>query len=301
MTRSGRRNQNIIRMLEESGDLPLPTGPELDQERQNMLNSVLEDDEAALQITSPYGAEKVSTNQARKASFNRMDERSVENALKNIDSDIDKLKLVVTSPGGRIDSANKIARSISNNFDTVETYVPHFAKSSGTLISLTGDQIVMGEMSDLGPLDPQVPNGEGGRYSTTDLTGSYERWLSNWENKHPSEVSAPEHSMMDRMDILEYEEALRTTKTMEHYARDILENHEDISAQDAHQSAENLVGAYPIHGYTLTADEAQDALPDGMIISEDEREEEMAVMRRWMDDYAFDSSSKHVVVYHTKN
>ncbi len=298
MNRSNRRDEDLIGLLEQSGHLSTPSGPEPKEENRAKLENILDEDEAALQITAPYGAEKVSANQAKRASFTRFDERSVEDALKNIDSDVDDLKLVINSPGGRIGSANKIARSINNNFDTVETYVPHFAKSGGTLVSLTGETIVMGEMSDLGPLDPQIANGNGEQYSTTDLTGSYERWLEKWDNKHPSETSAPEQSMMERMDILEYEEALRMTRTMEHYAASILEDHDGIDEKDAQRHAANLVGGYPVHGYTLTAGEAQEALPDGMVIPEEERQEEMATLRTWMDEYAFNNSSNHVVVYH---
>lgn len=292
--------QSGINRLKRQNDLELPVGREIDGEVNKMLGDVLEEDQAALQITSPYGREKVSTKRAEGASFNQMDERSVEYAIRDIDDDIDDLKLVMTSPGGRVSSANKIARSIKNNFDSIETYVPHFAKSGGTLISLTGEQIVMGEISDLGPLDPQIPMKDGDRASSRDVIDSYHRWMNQWQNKHPSEASAPERSMIERMDILEYEEAKKSLEEMKTYTEDILSSHDSISEKEARKTVENLVDGFPVHGYTLTYDEANEALPEDMVVPETERQEEMDVMRSWMDEYAFDHSSHHAVVYQEK-
>jgi ClpP class serine protease len=294
------KKQSSINRLKKQNDLPLAVGREVDEEVRRMLDDVLEENQAALQITSPYGREKVSTKRSEGASFNQMDERSVEYAIRDIDEDIDDLKLVITSPGGRVSSANKIARSIKNNFDSIETYVPHFAKSGGTLISLTGEEIVMGEISDLGPLDPQMPMKDGGRSSSRDVIDSYHRWIDQWQKKHPSEASAPEQSMIERMDILEYEEAKKSLDEMKNYTQDILSSHDNISEKEARKTVENLVDGFPVHGYTLTYEDATEVLPDNMITPETERQEEMDVLRRWMDEYAFDNSSHHAVVYHEK-
>jgi len=286
--------------LKQQGDLPLSVGREVDEKVQAMLDQVLEDDEAALQLTAPYGPEKVSTNRFQGAQLNRLDERSIDYAIKDLSEDIDDLKLVVNSPGGAVSSANKIARALDNSFRSIEVYVPHFAKSGGTLISLTGDEIVMGELSDLGPLDPQTRDNKGESYSTTDLMDAYNKSLDRWQNTSPSEVSAPEQALVQDMDLLKYEEAKKLTDTMIHYAQNILSQKESVSEQEATRTARSLVGSYPIHGYTLTRDEAVEALPEGMVISESDKPEEMNVMRKWMDQYAFDNSSSHAVVYHEK-
>jgi hypothetical protein len=106
--------------------------------------------------------------------------------------------------------------------------------------------------------------------------------------------------MMEGMDILEYEEAKKAIDEIETYAKDILSEHEGISDREAQNTVEKLVRGYPVHAYTLTVDEAQDVLPDDMVVPETERSEEMEVMRAWMDEYAFDNSSNHAVVYHEK-
>jgi ATP-dependent protease ClpP protease subunit len=296
---SSRNNpqQSPFGLLEEDGDLQLPVGEE--PQKDDQLNKILDPNEAAIQITSPYSGEKVDTVGRQRASLNILDERSVGQAMRAIDDDIDDLKLLVQSPGGRVSTASKISGMIDQNFDNVEVYVPHFAKSGGTLISLTGQEIVMAQESDLGPLDPQMP-AEGGSYSATDLVDSYHRVLQEMDKVHPGKASAPEHSLIEDMDNLKYEECMKMIATLQEYTADILKGHEQIPEHDAEVYARQMVRGFPIHGYTLTADEVQQVLPEQMVTEESERPEEMQTMRTWMDQYAFDEGSNHVVAYHQK-
>jgi len=53
-------------------------------------------------------------------------------------------------------AAMQIARAIEVHKAKVAVYVPVYAMSGGTLIALAADEIVMGEFSVLGPIDPQI-------------------------------------------------------------------------------------------------------------------------------------------------
>ena len=46
---------------------------------------------------------------------------------------------------------------LRSKFDFIETIVPVYAMSGGTLIALGSDRIVMGNQSQLGPIDAQLP------------------------------------------------------------------------------------------------------------------------------------------------
>ena len=50
----------------------------------------------------------------------------------------------------------QIARAVEAHPAKVTAYVPVYAMSGGTLIALAADEIVMGEFSVLGPIDPQI-------------------------------------------------------------------------------------------------------------------------------------------------
>lgn len=79
-------------------------------------------------------------------------------------SDID---LLLHTPGGEIDAAEKMANMIRRHVGDAGKFrviVPDFAKSAGTLVSLAADTILMSDSSELGPIDPQLrlPDGNGG-------------------------------------------------------------------------------------------------------------------------------------------
>jgi ClpP class serine protease len=50
----------------------------------------------------------------------------------------------------------QIARALEAHKAKVTVYVPVYAMSGGTLIALAADEIVLGEFSMLGPIDPQI-------------------------------------------------------------------------------------------------------------------------------------------------
>ncbi len=66
------------------------------------------------------------------------------------------IDLVLHTPGGLVLAAMQIARAVEAHPAKVTVYVPVYAMSGGTLIALAADEIVMGEFSVLGPIDPQI-------------------------------------------------------------------------------------------------------------------------------------------------
>ena len=68
-------------------------------------------------------------------------------------ADID---LLLQSPGGDIDIAEKLVYLCRARAKAFRMIVPESAKSAATLIALAGDVIVMSDTSELGPIDPQV-------------------------------------------------------------------------------------------------------------------------------------------------
>ena len=69
------------------------------------------------------------------------------------DEDID---LLIQSPGGDIDVAEKIVYMCRSRARTFRVIVPESAKSAATLIALAADSVVMSDTSELGPIDPQI-------------------------------------------------------------------------------------------------------------------------------------------------
>jgi len=68
------------------------------------------------------------------------------------------LDLMLHTPGGDIDAAEKLMTLVRSTVTTgyLRVVVPDYAKSAGTLMVLGADAVVMGDGSELGPIDPQV-------------------------------------------------------------------------------------------------------------------------------------------------
>jgi hypothetical protein len=72
---------------------------------------------------------------------------------------LNKIDVYLETPGGSGETAEEIVEFFHNNFDTVSFVVSGEAKSAGTIIVLSGDEILMTETGSLGPIDAQVKIG----------------------------------------------------------------------------------------------------------------------------------------------
>ena len=70
----------------------------------------------------------------------------------------ESVELLLHTTGGSIDASEKLIRMVRSTVGETEfrIIVPEFAKSAGTLMVLGADRVVMSDMSELGPIDPQM-------------------------------------------------------------------------------------------------------------------------------------------------
>jgi ClpP class serine protease len=83
------------------------------------------------------------------------DAQTIIAAIKDTPEDM-PIDFVIHTPGGLVLAAMQIARAMEAHKAKVTVYVPVYAMSGGTLIALAADEIVLGEFSVLGPIDPQI-------------------------------------------------------------------------------------------------------------------------------------------------
>ncbi len=83
------------------------------------------------------------------------DSESVLRAIRMTPPDV-PIDFIIHTPGGLVLAAKQIAYALMKHPAKVTVFVPHFAMSGGTLISLAADEIVMDENAVLGPVDPQL-------------------------------------------------------------------------------------------------------------------------------------------------
>lgn len=66
------------------------------------------------------------------------------------------IDIILHTPGGESFAALQVARALKAHKGKKTVFVPYYAMSAGTLISLAADEIVLGDHAVLGPVDSQV-------------------------------------------------------------------------------------------------------------------------------------------------
>jgi ClpP class serine protease len=161
------------------------------------------------------------------------DAQSIIAAIKETPDDV-PIDLVVHTPGGIVLAAMQIARAVEAHPAKVRVFVPVYAMSGGTLIALAADEIVLGEFSVLGPIDPQ-------------LVGLPAASIVAARDAKPIE------KVFDLTLVLADvgEKALTQVKR---HAIELMTPRVDVAK--AKKIAEKLAGGHWTHDYALTAEEA---------------------------------------------
>jgi len=81
----------------------------------------------------------------------------IHDLIRDVDST--KVDIYIETPGGSAEAAEEIVRCLRNRFEQVSFVVSGEAKSAGTIIVLSADEILMTETGSLGPIDAQVKIG----------------------------------------------------------------------------------------------------------------------------------------------
>ena len=112
-------------------------------------------------------------------------------------------ELLLHTPGGSVDAAEKLIRTARGRIgaEQIHIVVPDFAKSAGTLMVLGAARVVMSDMSELGPIDPQMrfmdSNGQVRWQPVQNYLDAYDEYTKIL-TEQPDNV--PARMMLDRLD-----------------------------------------------------------------------------------------------------
>lgn len=115
----------------------------------------------------------------------------------------DKLVIVVTTPGGVVETVEKMVGITRHHYQDVSFIViPDMAMSAGTVWCMSGDRIWMDYASSLGPIDPQVQssNGTGG---LVPALGYIDKVRELIDKANENRLSAAEVVMLKGLDLAE--------------------------------------------------------------------------------------------------
>ena len=66
------------------------------------------------------------------------------------------LDVLLHSPGGSPTATESIVHLLRSRFGPIRFIIPHTAKSAATMLALSGNEVLLGEAAELGPIDPQL-------------------------------------------------------------------------------------------------------------------------------------------------
>jgi ClpP class serine protease len=162
------------------------------------------------------------------------DAQTIIAAIKETPEDT-PIDLIVHTPGGLVLAAMQIARAVEAHPANVRVFVPVYAMSGGTLIALAADEIILGEFSVLGPIDPQLLG-----FPAASIVKARD--------------SKPIDKVMDLTLVL----ADVSEKALDQVKRGAVELLTPrLDKKKATAIAEKLAGGHWTHDYALTATEAQ--------------------------------------------
>ncbi len=177
--------------------------------------------------------------------------------------------LILKSPGGEVEPAYLISK-LCNRLKKEKFIVgiPAEAKSAATLLSLGADEIHMGAMSELGPIDPQI-NG----YPALAFSSALEK-IAQLADKYPgaSEMLA-KYLLGSKLEIQALGHYDRITESSTQYAIRLLESKATATAaEDDDQAIEKLASYftnhYKDHKFVIDIEEAQKLLGSNVVFSE---------------------------------
>lgn len=174
--------------------------------------------------------------------------------------------LLIQSTGGSIEPAYLISktcrRQAKGKFVAV---IPRRAKSAATLIALGANEIHMGLMSELGPIDPQF-----GGLPALSMQNAL-TLLADLSCKYPGSSEMLGKFLAEKLDlrILGYFD--RVNGSAVQYAERLLEGNEFATNQTPKTLADHFVNYYKDHGFVIDADEASKYL-GSKVIHQDSQE-----------------------------
>jgi len=236
--------------------------------RQELIRSIQEKKKNTKIITyfSKYGHPA--------AMINPDDTKPIDDLLRSIDF-AENLELIIHSSGGLPENARKIikmCREYCKNFTIV---VPDAAKSAATIIALGADKIIMGNTSELGPIDPQfiipVPTQQGIIQQVRPawaIVRGFEETIKDAIDEN-GKIKVAYIPILNNVDISLVKEAREAMKNAKRIAEEFLKNGMlRNNHKKAEETAKQLTYAekYTIHAYLIDWKEASDLLDEDNVV-----------------------------------
>lgn len=208
------------------------------------------------------------------------DLNKIHQSLLNLSEKEKDLLLIIHSRGGSVEPAYLISKTCKEkaNKNKFVVVIPRKAKSAATLLSLGADEIHMGSISQLGPIDPQI-NGR----PVLGLGNAIEH-LAKISEKYPDSSNMFAKYLGYDLDLQKLGYFERISESAAQYAERLLEGKNLPEKQSPRKIARRFTFNYKDHGFVIDKQEAKKYLGDHIKTATPELEfgEDMF---EWLDNF----------------
>lgn len=192
-------------------------------------------------------------------SINKLHSDKIYKSISNLKNEKDIL-LIILSNGGQIEPAYLISKTCKRLSRTKFVIsIPRQAKSAATLISLGADELHMGLLSELGPIDPQF-----GGFPALGFTNALRR-IASLSSEFPGSGDMFAKYLIAHLDLKDLGYLERINESAAQYAERLLTGKSLPNDKTPADLADHFTNHYKDHSFVVDLDESTKLLGSNVV------------------------------------
>jgi len=252
-----------------------------------------------LSFIAPDKGVRVSPIGSISAALDIEDIYEIEKVVESLENDgpLPKtLHLIIQTPGGYVHVATKISKYLRDTFENIHAFVPYEASSGGTVLCLAANQITMGKMANLTPIDPQTIY-KGNSVSVTSYQQAVNDFKKSFGTMTPEEIPPPYRQLVEKLDPIILQEMNKVYLDSMLVAVDLLEAsykpQNDDDMEQIMRTARSLTFSPRNHNHLINAKEASNL---GLRIDDTVKNKNLLkIYKNWVSLILREEKSSHVI------
>lgn len=282
-----------------SEDASFALQEETDSEVKNLATS---ENVVLLCCIAPFTATRISPTRTVSASFRFPDEFVVEEFVELINGRYPNkdsrppLFLMIHSPGGTVSSSYVVCGVLRNCFNSIIAFVPHIAASGASVMALSCNEVVMGDISRLTGIDP-YHEANGDVVFSLSTVRAFDNLVNIFRTRTEEETPYPYRHLLRSITAQDYDEATHTLSLVDSYTSELMTKAGYIP-EDIKQVLRAMLYEVQAHEEVFLLDKVKELKVKAKRYDEDARySRTWKVMKQWLKKYYLQPSPVHIIKY----
>jgi hypothetical protein len=205
------------------------------------------------------------------------------------------LYLLLHTPGGGVSSAYVIASVLRESFNNIVGVIPHQAASGGTVIALSCNELVLGRISQLTPIDPYESDGGGEVLFAASEISAFANLVEYFKGTSIEDATYPYIHLADQITPQRYDRATRLMVMVDSYVRQLLTS-AGYSTEQTRQIVQAFLWQSHVHEEVFRYQRVQESGVKAKLYTGDAHSKQVwSLMRAWLIRYYMQPSPVHFV------